>query len=749
MAEQVTAEEALKKLDIQLKCSLCLNVFKRPKMLPCFHVFCKSPCLTKLVASDGLSLTCPICQHIAPLLKKGVAGVQSDVHIDHLLEIRDVLYKIKDDDDIYCGTCEYVKATGYCNDCREFLCDDCQTAHKKVKLSKTHSLVSLDKLKNKMTSMVLPKKAIPNCPKHSENALKMYCNTCSILICTDCTVRFHKDHNYDLIVDVIAQHKEELATSLKPLKEKLARVQEALKDFDKRATKISNQETATKANICREIDEHIVLLDQRKAELKGELELITQSKQKSLAMQKDPIEMTQKKLSSYLEHVEEALKTGTDGELLEMKASALQRIEQVSTEFDSKALPPKVVADMELVPSNKQPLQQACQSFLEVCNGGSFSAKNSNTLRTDFNNAKIGETKTVYFEPLAENFKPFEGSVDLNVEFVHIKSGNVLKCDVKKEENGQYMISCCPAFRGKHELRLTVNNIPVRDSPFPLTVTGLEKPIRVIRGLRKPRGVAVNSKKQFVVVDCNGTCLSVLTAEGEKIQSFGELRSVYGVTVDLEDNIYVIEENRCCVHKFSMDGVLLATIGKKGGGILEFNSPVDICYNRGDNNLYVPDQDNHRIQIISTDLTFVGYFGTRGSENGQFQKPLCVAFDSAYNLYVTDYNNCRIQVFATGGQFLRFFPYNDMWSKLHCSFPQAIAVDSSDTVYITNSTTMNSVSAFTSQGVHISTIFVSGPVRTLLDGYNLSMFGKHFGLYVDQNDSVVKVNHSAGQLQIY
>ncbi len=113
MAERVTTTEALKKLDTQLECSLCLDDFKQPKLLPCFHVFCKSPCLEKLVTKDGCSLTCPTCRHIVPLSERGVAGLQSDFHIDHLFEIRDAFNKAEDDDAENCDNCEAGKPTGY------------------------------------------------------------------------------------------------------------------------------------------------------------------------------------------------------------------------------------------------------------------------------------------------------------------------------------------------------------------------------------------------------------------------------------------------------------------------------------------------------------------------------------------------------------------------------------------------------------------------------------------------------------
>ena len=739
MAERVTTSEAFKKLDAQLECSLCLDYFKQPKLLPCFHVFCKSPCLEKLVTKDGRSLTCPTCRHVVPLSERGVAGLQSDFHIDHLFEIRDAFNKAEDNGDKNCGSCEDGKATGYCNDCEDFVCNKCQAAHKRIKLSRNHKLISLEELKCQVTNLVPPKKATPNCSQHSENPLKIYCDTCSTLICTDCTIRLHKDHNYDLVADVLTQHKEELVSSLMPVKEKLVIVQQALKNLDTRVKAIHDQRATIEAAIHREIDSQHALLNQRRAELVGELEVLTQQKIKALATQRDHVEMTEAKLSSCVEYAEGGLKTGTDGEVLEMKASVLKRVEQISVEFDPNTLPPETMADTKLVIKGKEHLQQACRGFLDIDYGEKFCLENSKTTGDGLKDAKLRETKTVYFEPLTRNNRKFKGQVDLKAEFEHTKSGTKVKCGVVVEQNGRHKISYRPVYRGKHELHMSVNEVPVRGSPFPITVTGLaEKPVRVIRGLNNPRGVVVNSKDQLVVVDNNGTSISVLIAEGEKIQSFGQLKDAFGVTVDKDDNIYVVEYNNNRIYKFSSEGVLLATAGSKGNGDLQFNNPYDICYNHGNNNLYVPDRSNHRIQVLTSDLRFVHCFGTLGSENGQFRSPMCAAFDSANNIYVTDFYNNRVQVFTAVGKFLRVFSHKVNNQKP--SNPWAIAIDSSDTVYVSENG-LHYVSVFTSQGEYITTI--GGP------GSKEGQFINIYGLSIDRNDSVIVSDCGNHRLQIF
>ena len=301
MAEKSTTKEALKKLDTQLECSLCLNSFKEPKLLPCFHVFCKSPCLEKLVAKDGRSLQCPTCRHLVPLPANGVSGLQSDFHIDHLFEIRDSFHKAAESTQLQCGNCEDKKATGYCRDCKQFICDDCLTAHRTLKITKKHKIVTVDKVHAQATNLIPRKKTASNCLKHSNKKLKIYCETCQELICTDCTLHVHNGHKYDLVADVFPKHKEDIVSGLKPVKEKLDKIQIALQAFDTRAKEINDQRVTVEANIHKEFDQQQRLLDQQRVTLVGKLDSQIQQMLKTLAAQRDQVEIAQVKLTSCLE----------------------------------------------------------------------------------------------------------------------------------------------------------------------------------------------------------------------------------------------------------------------------------------------------------------------------------------------------------------------------------------------------------------------------------------------------------------
>ena len=743
------AEEAVKKIDSKLECSICLDNFKQPKLLPCFHIFCKSPCLERLVVQDreGKSLHCPTCRHLVRLPDNGVAGLQTDFHIEHLFEIRESLNKAKESQKTSCEKCKKFYATGFCCDCRKFVCDKCTELHQMWEDFVGHKIVGMNEVLADATKLLPPKKQVPRCKKHSSMELKIYCESCSELICSDCTVRRHQGHNCDLVGDVFPKHKEEIVSSLKPVRENLDKVNLALKVFDTRAKEINDQRETVEADINREIDRQHQILDQRRVQLVGNLDMLTQHNLKGLATQRDHVEVLHAKMSSCLEYAEGGLETGTEGEVLAMKAPVLKRIEQITAEFDPVRIEPQTEADIELVTDGLEQVGQANREFGEVITD-TVSVEKSYATGNGSKYAMIGEQATVEVHAMTRRNKKCDKKLNITAELVHTKSRATIKCEVKKE-NGRYKITYQPARRGKHNLHIRINEKHIQGSPYPTAITpspqSLRKPVRVLRGLKGPGDITTNSKDQIIVAELNGNCISVLTPEGEKIHTFGtkksgegQLKRPRGIAVDRDDNIYVVDNMNHRIQKFTPTGKFVAAVGNQGSNHLQFTYPVGICFNQRNNNLYVCDQGNHRIQVLSTDLTFVTCVGSKGSGNGKFQHPQYAAFDDANELYATDYYNHRVQVFTADGQFLRAFTNNANGELLQKPF--AIAIDSSNTVYV-NEDGRNCVSVFTPQGDYITSFGIQGAQE--------GQFDLVHGLSVDQNDSIIVSDHNNGRLQIF
>ena len=739
------AEEAVKKIDSKLECSICLDTFKEPKLLPCFHIFCKSPCLERLVVQGpkGHSLTCPTCRQTVSLPDNGVTGFQTDFHIEHLFEIRESLEKAKKTN---CENCTDSIASKYCQDCTFFLCDKCTELHNGWKKNTGHRVLGVNDVKANATQVLTPTKQPLKCDVHLDMEAKIYCETCSEVICNDCIIRLHRDHNYDLARDVFPKHKEQIVSSLAPLRENLGKVEEAMEGFDTRAKEIKDQRVTVEAGIHREIDQLHQVLDQRRVELVASLDSQTQQKLKKLATQKDFAGTAQAKMSSCLEYAEAGLDTGSDGEVLRMKAPVLKRVEEINTEFDLAAIQPHTEADIELIADSLNQVRIGCQELGEiVC--GPVSAENSYATGNGTKFAIIGTQASVEVHPMTTKNREFNEKLNLTAELVQVRSNTTIKCEIK-QENGRHVIYYQPAHRGKHVLSIKINNRNIHGSPFALSIVpsaeSLSKPVRVVR-LSRPYGTATNSKGQLVVPEYAASRISVLSAEGEKIFSFGneaaeksKLKNPTGVAIDRDDNIYVVDYGNNRIQKFTPDGQPMAEVGEKGSGELNFNSPIGICYSSTTNRLYVADRNNYRVQVLTTDLGYEGTIGKAGSKNGQLKSVQNIALDDANNIYVTDYGNKRVQVFTADGNFVRAFTDKGNGEKLNT--PYGIAIDSSNTTYVSE-INRHRVNVFTSQGDFITSF---GEV-----GNKEGQFSHPYKLFVDQNDYLFVSDNGNHRLQVF
>ena len=695
------------------------------------------------MARDGHSLTCPTCRHIVPLSEKGVDGLQSDFNIDHLFEIRDAFNKAAQAGQTKCGNGDGGDATGYCHDCEEFLCDNCQAAHKALKLTRSHQIVSIQEFQAQAAKLIVAKKKIQSCEKHRGNELKIYCETCKELICNDCTIRLHRDHNYDLVADVFPKHKEELVSSLKPVKQKLHTVQQALKAFDTRAKEINDQRATLEAHIHKEIHQLHQLLDQRRAQLVGELDMLTQQKLKSLAAQRDQVEITQVKLTSCLEYAEGGLQTGTESEVLAMKAPVIERIEQISAKFDPDTIQPETRASIKLTTDEKEQVELTCRSYLEVADDQGVSIKKSTVDGDGLTAAEVGTTANLKLCVNTCTGQPCEQEAQILAIITHSQSKREIRGTVKKE-NHRYKISYCPRERGRHELTVTINGRAVRGSPSSVVVMPsprqLGKPTRVIGGLNRPWGITVNSKQQIIVAEFGEDQITIYDSRFEKIQTFNSQgKKPAGVTVDDADNIYIASYDSHTVTKFTANGDLLIKVGEKGSERLQFDTLNAIAYNKTNRKLYVSDEQNHRVQVLNTDLTFHRSFGKRGSGKGDFYYPESIAFDLTGNVYVADWNNHRIQVFTADGAFLHTFgTKGDGPGQLNN--PLGVAVSPTGVVFVAE-TNGHRISVFRTTGEFIYSFGKWGSKE--------GEFYGPAGIAIDNDANVTVTDRENGRIQVF
>ena len=745
------AEQALKKVADQLTCAICLEDYKDPKLLQCFHVYCKE-CLERLVLRDqqGLSLRCPSCRRSTLLPPSSISGLQPAFHVHHWFEIRDTLVKVTKvtgPQKTKCEKCSENDAANFCRDCGQFICRTCSKIHQTWAELSTHEVISLDRLEGDVTQLVPPTKKVTYCSKHPTKESDLYCETCEELICRDCIVRVHRDHQYDLITDAYPKHKNVITDHLQPVKQQLGVVNEAIESLDTRRQQISDQRMAIEANIHKTIRRLQEALEERKTELIGQLDQLTQQKMKSLAAQRDEFELVQTRLSSCLDFVSESLRTGSQAEILAAKKPVVQQIEEMTAEFKPELLVPAEQANLNFAANAE--LTLACSHFGKV-DVDPVSPDKCHATGKGLEVATVGEQATATVHAVTTEGQECEDSlVDVTCELVSCRDATSVKCSVKKREGNQYEVCYQPTGRGRHQLHIKVESQHIRDSPFTvfatLPIRKLGTPIRTIGGLNKPWGVAVDEKGQIVVAESGGNCISIFSAHGEKIKTFGEKGSgpgefsdLGGIAVDGDGNILTVDGgNR--IQKFTPDGQFITAVGTQGEKPLQFSDAVGITINQRNKKIYVCDNLNHRIQILNHDLTFSNNFGSRGSGDGKFIGVWDVAFDSTGNVYVADRVNHRVQAFTEKGQFLRKFGKYGKGNR-ELNGPAGVCLGSDDTVYVTDGDN-HRVSMFTCQGQFLRSFGSRGTAS--------GQFVCPRGITVDRDGFIYVSDTNNGRLQIF
>jgi sugar lactone lactonase YvrE len=152
----------------------------------------------------------------------------------------------------------------------------------------------------------------------------------------------------------------------------------------------------------------------------------------------------------------------------------------------------------------------------------------------------------------------------------------------------------------------------------------------------------------------------VIDPNGKFLRSWGEhtFMSAHGLRVLRDGFIWITDKTGDQVFKYSPDGELLMTLGKKGvagdnDSTDALNGPSDVVIGKN-GDIFVSDGEstNTRVVKFSKDGKFIKCWGTKGAGPGELNLPHNIAMDSEGRLYVADRTNKRIQVFDQDGKYL-------------------------------------------------------------------------------------------------
>ena len=136
---------------------------------------------------------------------------------------------------------------------------------------------------------------------------------------------------------------------------------------------------------------------------------------------------------------------------------------------------------------------------------------------------------------------------------------------------------------------------------------------------------------------------------GETGAGDGQLDGPSGLAFDADDNLYVVDSRNDRVQKFTKDGRRLLSWGGPGVTEGQLRSPWGITIDQG-GDVYVADWGNDRVQKFSPDGTHLLSFEGTPEEGGDLWRPADVAVDSDGDVYVTDWGNRRVRIYGSEGE---------------------------------------------------------------------------------------------------
>ena len=255
--------------------------------------------------------------------------------------------------------------------------------------------------------------------------------------------------------------------------------------------------------------------------------------------------------------------------------------------------------------------------------------------------------------------KPFPlGGENVQARLSLMGSNNPpLKANVTDKSDGTYLISFIPKVVGEHKLSVTIENQPIRGSPYHMYVRKERKyetcksPQKSFSTSGNPCGVAVDDSGDVYVVNKDNHCIQVFNKNGTVIRTIeGDFSHPYDVAIQ-GDMLYVTNHGSCCVVKVTTSGEFVSKFGASDCDSGQLSMPRGICLDR-EGHVFVTDVGAHCVAVFEPNGTFAYHITGGTADKPNLCKPLGVALDPAGNIHVTNYDSSEIIIFTPEGRYI-------------------------------------------------------------------------------------------------
>ncbi|XP_053500590.1 tripartite motif-containing protein 3b isoform X1 [Ictalurus furcatus] len=708
MAKRETGSTSpvVRQIDKQfLVCSICLDHFHNPKVLPCLHTFCER-CLQNYIPPQSLTLSCPVCRQTSILPEKGVAALQNNFFITNLMEV----------------------------------------LQRDPECSRPEACNMLESVSAAVAGKPL------SCPNHEGKVMEFYCESCETAMCLDCTEGEHREHVTVPLRDVLEQHKAALKNQLDAIRNRLPQLTVAIELVNEISRQLMDRKTEAVNEISCTFEELERVLHQRKTALITDLENICSSKQKVLQSQLSSLQQAKEHIESSCSFTEQALSHGGAAEVLLVQKQMGERAGALACHTFPERPHENGHLQCRLETEGLRRSIQNLGVLITTSAVGHTSVATGEGLR----HAVIGQHSTITVTTKDKDGELVRsGNALLKADITGPEGSKAVEAEVVDNKNGTYEVGYTLRSEGECSFSLMLYGQPVRGSPFrlrgvkpsdvPQSPEDVKRRVKSPSGsgghirqkaVRRPSSMYSTTKKKenpiedeliyrvgtrgrekgeftnlqgistcsgrVVVADSNNQCIQVFTNDGQfklrfgvRGRSPGQLQRPTGVTVDLNGDIIVADYDNRWISIFSSEGKFKNKIGS--GRLM---GPKGITVDRNGHIIAV-DNKACCVFIFQSNGKLVTRFGARGSLDRQFAEksgsnfaqeqklsksgpgfsPHFVAVNNKNEIIVTDFHNHSVKVFSADGEFLfKFGSHGEGNGQFNA--PTGVAVDANGNIIV-------------------------------------------------------------------
>ena len=203
-----------------LECGICLKPFSAdgaccPHVLLCGHSICFADISASISVVKATELKCPSCQQTASLQHYPSNFPPKNFSLIQILE-NSIFAKIEPESEL-CFECGGIEVKKYCSDCKASLCEACMSSVHMPRIFSTHSILEAN----------AKRFSAPTCSLHERKNLKLFCTSCSELVCSLCSGHgLHKGHECKIVQDAAALKRKSMEAAVFPFQDSLKDLRE-------------------------------------------------------------------------------------------------------------------------------------------------------------------------------------------------------------------------------------------------------------------------------------------------------------------------------------------------------------------------------------------------------------------------------------------------------------------------------------------------------------------------------------------